>query len=138
MPYSMAVSTPLSNFEANLNYKDVIDPAVVVSFPLLSDPSVAFLAWTTTPWTLPSNLGLCVHPDYDYVKIKDGETGSIWILLEKCLNSIYKDPKKAKFTVIEKMKGSALKGMEYQPLFPYFADVSIWITVSVKVLRSEF
>jgi isoleucyl-tRNA synthetase len=70
MPYSMSVSTPLSNFEANLNYKDVIDPAVVVSFPLVSDPTVAFLAWTTTPWTLPSNLGLCVHPDFEYVKIK--------------------------------------------------------------------
>ena len=69
MPYSMAVSTPLSNFEANLNYKDTFDPAVVVSFPLVSDPSVSLLAWTTTPWTLPSNLALCVHPDFQYVKI---------------------------------------------------------------------
>ena len=69
MPYSMAVCTPLSNFEANLNYKDTFDPAVVVSFPLVTDPSVSLLAWTTTPWTLPSNLALCVHPDFQYVKI---------------------------------------------------------------------
>jgi isoleucyl-tRNA synthetase len=53
----------------------------------------------------------------------DGETGATWILLEKCLSSIYKDPKKAKFTVLEKMKGSALKGLAYEPLFDYFADV---------------
>jgi isoleucyl-tRNA synthetase len=119
----MAISTPISNFEANQNYKDVIDPAVVVSFPLTSDPSVAFLAWTTTPWTLPSNLALCVHPEFEYIKIKDGETGAIWILLENCLNSIYKDPKKAKFTILEKIKGSDLKGISYIPLFDYFADV---------------
>ncbi|TPX70658.1 isoleucine---tRNA ligase [Spizellomyces sp. 'palustris'] len=122
MPYSTGVTTPLSNFEANLNYKDVIDPAVVVSFPLLSDPSVAFLAWTTTPWTLPSNLALCVNPEFDYIKIKDHETGGVWILLEKRLDILYKDIKKAKFTVLEKVKGSALKGLEYQPLFDYFAE----------------
>ncbi|KAJ3278501.1 isoleucine--tRNA ligase, partial [Borealophlyctis nickersoniae] len=70
MPCSTAIGTPLSNFEAQQNYKDAIDPAVVVSFPLQSDHSVAFLAWTTTPWTLPSNLALCVNAEYDYVKIK--------------------------------------------------------------------
>ncbi|KAI9002349.1 tRNA synthetases class I-domain-containing protein [Gaertneriomyces semiglobifer] len=122
MPYSTAIHTPLSNFEANQNYKDVIDPAVVVSFPLVSDPSVSFLAWTTTPWTLPSNLALCVHPEMEYIKIEDGETGAKWILLEKRLAILYKDPKKAKYTVLQKMKGSELKGLEYEPLFDYFAD----------------
>ncbi|XJO71096.1 hypothetical protein BDV3_000669 [Batrachochytrium dendrobatidis] len=122
MPYSMAVCTPLSNFEANQNYKDVIDPAVVVSFPLTSDPSVSFLAWTTTPWTLPSNLALCVHPDFEYIQIKDGETGAEWILMEKRLDILYKDPKKAKFTIVKRFKGSDLKGMTYIPLFNYFAD----------------
>ncbi|KAJ3038350.1 isoleucine--tRNA ligase [Rhizophlyctis rosea] len=122
MPYSTAIGTTLSNFEATQNYKDVIDPAVTVSFPLLSDPSVAILAWTTTPWTLPSNLALCVHPDFDYVKIKDGETGSVWILLEKRLEVLYKDVKKAKFTVLEKIKGKDLVGLEYEPIFGYYAD----------------
>ncbi|TPX62646.1 isoleucine---tRNA ligase [Powellomyces hirtus] len=122
MPFSTAVHTPLSNMEASQNYKDVTDPAVVISFPLVSDPSVSFLAWTTTPWTLPSNLGLTVHPEFDYVKIKDGETGSVWILLGSRLDILYPDPKKAKFTVLETMKGNDLKGLEYEPLFDYFAE----------------
>ena len=63
MPYSNGCTTPLSNFEAGSNYKDVQDPAITVAFTLVDEPDTAFLAWTTTPWTLPSNLGLCVHPD---------------------------------------------------------------------------
>jgi len=72
MPYSTACTTPLSNFEANLAYKDTIDPAVVVSFPLEDEPGVSFVAWTTTPWTLPSNLALCVNPTLDSSKQKIG------------------------------------------------------------------
>ena len=73
MPYSVGCTTPLSNFEAGLNYKDVSDPAVMVSFPLISDKfseEVSMVAWTTTPWTLPSNLALCVHPEFEYVKVR--------------------------------------------------------------------
>lgn len=51
------------------NYKDVVDPAIIISFPLVEDPNVKLVAWTTTPWTLPSNLGLCVNPEMDYVKV---------------------------------------------------------------------
>ncbi|VDP33335.1 unnamed protein product [Echinostoma caproni] len=69
MPFSTACSTPLSNFEAGQNYKDVQDPAVIVSFPLDTQKDVEFVAWTTTPWTLVSNLALCVHPDKEYVKV---------------------------------------------------------------------
>ncbi|KAJ3248124.1 isoleucine--tRNA ligase [Chytriomyces hyalinus] len=122
MPYSTACTTPMSNFEANQNYKDVVDPSVVVSFPLTSDPSVSLLAWTSTPWTLPSNLAVCVNPNFEYVKIQDGETGSIWILLQSRLEMLYKDPKKAKYTVLGKMQGSALKGLEYEPLYDYFIE----------------
>ncbi|KAI8853546.1 tRNA synthetases class I-domain-containing protein [Chytridium lagenaria] len=122
MPYSTACTTPMSNFEANSNYKDVNDPAVVITFPLKSDPSVAFLAWTTTPWTLPSNLGLCVNPNYEYVKIRDEESGSVWILLQSRLEILYKDVKKAKYTILEKFLGSTLKGVEYEPLYPYFLE----------------
>jgi len=120
MPYSTACATPLSNFEANQNYKDAVDPAVTVAFPIVGDESTELLAWTTTPWTLPSNLALCVNPDFEYVKIKDGETGKHWILLEKRLDVLYKDLKKAKFEVIKKFKGSELAGLKYHPLFPYF------------------
>eukprot|EP00898_Chlorokybus_atmophyticus_P002811 jgi/Chlat1/3530/Chrsp23S03703 len=83
MPYSTGVTTPLSNFEAGLNYKDVTDPAVTVAFPLLNDSEgAALLAWTTTPWTLPSNLALCVHPEFVYTRVKETVTGKVYILAE--------------------------------------------------------
>ncbi len=71
MPYSTGCTTVLSNFEAGLNYKEVSDPAVMVGFPLDDDPHEAqMVIWTTTPWTLPSNLAICVHPDFTYVKVR--------------------------------------------------------------------
>uniref|UniRef100_A0A6Q2Z6G2 isoleucine--tRNA ligase n=1 Tax=Esox lucius TaxID=8010 RepID=A0A6Q2Z6G2_ESOLU len=73
MPFSTACNTPLSNFESNQNYKDVQDPSVIVNFPLIEDENVCLIAWTTTPWTLPSNLALCVNAELQYVKVK-GET----------------------------------------------------------------
>lgn len=72
MPFSTGCSTPLSNFESGQNYKEVQDPAVIVSFPIINRPEekgVSMVAWTTTPWTLPSNLALCVNPTEEYVKI---------------------------------------------------------------------
>ncbi|KAI9321518.1 isoleucyl-tRNA synthetase [Dichotomocladium elegans] len=120
MPYSTACTTPLSNFESSQNYKDVNDPAIVVGFPLISDPSTQLLTWTTTPWTLPSNLGVCVHPDFEYIKIKDELTGNQYILLEKRLDALYKDVKKAKFQILARYKGIDMKGWEIEPMFPYF------------------
>ncbi|KAM3536883.1 Isoleucine--tRNA ligase, cytoplasmic [Beauveria bassiana] len=122
MPYSTVLTTALSNFEANQNYQDVTDPAVVVSFPLLDDPNVNLLAWTTTPWTLPSHTGLAAHPDFEYIKIQDGKSGKIYILLEKLLATLYKDPKKADFKIIEKIKGKDMLGWRYEPLFEYFYE----------------
>ncbi|KAL1960866.1 hypothetical protein VTO42DRAFT_5849 [Malbranchea cinnamomea] len=122
MPYSTALNTPLSNFEAQQNYKDVQDPAIVVSFPLLEDPNTCLLAWTTTPWTLPSHLALAAHPDFEYIKIHDEASGKNYILLESLLRTLYKDPKKAKFKIIDRFKGSTMKGWRYEPLFDYFYD----------------
>ncbi|KAJ8063399.1 hypothetical protein OCU04_008620 [Sclerotinia nivalis] len=122
MPYSTVLTTALSNFEANQNYQDVTDPAVVVSFPLLKDPSTCLLAWTTTPWTLPSHTGLAAHPDFEYVKIHDEASGKNYILLEKLIGTLYKDPKKAKFKIVEKIKGSDMLGWQYEPLFDYFYE----------------
>jgi isoleucyl-tRNA synthetase len=122
MPYSTALATPLSNFESQQNYKDVQDPAVVVSFPLLDDPQTNLLAWTTTPWTLPSHTGLCAHPDFEYIKILDEKSGKNYILLEALLSTIYKDPKKAKFKILEKIKGKDMLGWRYKPLFDYFYE----------------
>lgn len=122
MPYSTALNTPLSNFEAQQNYKDTQDPAVVVSFPLLSDPKTMLLAWTTTPWTLPSHTSLAVHPDFEYAKILDEQSGHHYILLEALMKTLYKDPKKAKFKVLERIKGEDMLGWRYEPLFDYFYE----------------
>jgi isoleucyl-tRNA synthetase len=122
MPYSTALTTALSNFEANQNYQDIQDPAIVVSFPLLTDPKTSLLAWTTTPWTLPSHTGLAAHPDFEYIKIYDEISGKNYILLEKLLGTLYKDPKKAKFKVLERIKGKDMLGWKYEPLFDYFYD----------------
>ena len=119
MPYSMACATPISNFEKDLNYQDVNDPAVVVTFPLVDEPETAFVAWTTTPWTLPSNLALCVHPDLEYVKIKENASGTQYWLMEARTSQLYKDT--GEFTILEKCTGKALKGKKYKPLFDYFA-----------------
>lgn len=119
MPFSAKLGTPLSNFEANLNYQDVDDPSLTVTFPLASDPSTALLAWTTTPWTLPSNLAVAVGPDIDYVKVrKKGEEGSV--ILAKDRLSVY-FPDADAIDILEEMKGEKLKGLEVVPLFDYFA-----------------
>lgn len=123
MPYSTGLTTPLSNFEAQQNYKDVLDPAITVAFPLVTDPKTKLLAWTTTPWTLPSNLALAVHPDFEYVKILDKKTGDHYILLEKLLTSVYKKPKEGKdYDIVERIKGKDLVGLKYEPLFDYFYE----------------
>lgn len=122
MPYSTVLTTALSNFEANQNYQEVTDPAVVVSFPLLEDQNTCLLAWTTTPWTLPSHTALAAHPNFEYIKIHDTISGKNYILLEKLLGTLYKDPKKAKFTILERIMGSSMLGWKYEPLFDYFYE----------------
>ena len=121
MPYSTGCTTPLSNFEASQNYKEVNDPAVIVSFPLDEDPSVCMIAWTTTPWTLPSNLALCVHPDLQYVKVKENSSGKVYIMMEARLVSLFKAEKE--YEILAKMRGADLKDKGYKPLFNYFAHL---------------
>lgn len=122
MPYSTALNTPLSNFEAQQNYKDTQDPAVVITFPLIEDPRVALLAWTTTPWTLPSHTSLAVNPEFEYVQILDEVSGNQYILLEALLKTLYKDLKKAKYKIRKKIKGADMEGWRYKPPFDYFYD----------------
>lgn len=118
MPFSMRLGTPLSNFEANLNYKDVDDPSIVVAFESAEDPNVSFLAWTTTPWTLPSNLALMVGPELDYVQVRDPKSGKEFVLAEARLKSHFKD----EVEQVARFKGKELKGRKYRPLFPFFAE----------------
>ncbi|XP_059479642.1 isoleucine--tRNA ligase, cytoplasmic [Neocloeon triangulifer] len=121
MPYSTACNTPLSNFESGQNYKEVQDPAVVVNFPLLDEPNVALVAWTTTPWTLPSNLALCVNPELKYIKVKEKATGKIYILMEARVEALFKSPEL--YEVLGSMLGKELKGKKYKPIFDYFAQL---------------
>jgi len=131
MPYSTGCTTPLSNFEAGEDYRMVSDPAVTVSFPLVDDPSTSLLAWTTTPYTLPSNLALCVHPEFTYIKIHDIERNQNFILLENLLGTVYKeyangkkpDPKKEpKFKKVGSFLGKDMVGWRYTPIFDYFTE----------------
>lgn len=126
VPYSTGISTPLSNFEANLNYKQVQDPAITVSFRVTEGNSKVasgemILAWTTTPWTLPSNLALAVREDIDYVKLKEKSSGRIFILAEALVGSLFKKRDEETETITQ-LKGSDLLGVRYEPLFSYFAD----------------
>lgn len=121
MPYSTGCTTPLSNFEAQQNYKDVNDPAVTIGFNVIGQDKTQLVAWTTTPWTLPSNLALCVNPEFEYVKIYDEKRDRYFILMESLIKTLYKKPKDEKFKVVEKIQGKDLVGLKYEPLFPYFA-----------------
>ncbi len=122
LPYSPDLACPLSNMEVNLGgYKDVTDPAITVRFKADGEENTYFLAWTTTPWTLPSNLALAVGPEIDYLLIEDEESADRYYLAENLTGKYYKDNKG--FKVIKKMKGLELKGRTYEPLFPYFAHL---------------
>ena len=108
MPYSNACSTVLSNFEVQQNYKEVNDPSIYVTFPLKAHPELQLVAWTTTPWTLPSNLTLAVHPDTIYVKVREVKTTTALIMAESRVPHYYG---KEKYEILAKMKGSELEGL---------------------------
>lgn len=130
LPYCPRCSTVLSTHELAQGYKDVQDATVTVRFKItkapqgVKDPDMAngktyFLAWTTTPWTLPSNLGLCMGPEIDYVKILDKESGDFYIFAEARLSAYYKE--ESAYEIIYRAKGKDFIGARYEPLFPYFA-----------------
>ncbi len=133
MPYSWKLSTPLSNFEAGSNYKDVQDPTVTVRVKVkefkgekvqgLTDQTIYLLIWTTTPWTLPENLMICAGADIDYVVVRDltDDARPCYVMAKARLPYIFK--KAEQYEIVAEMKGSDLKGWEYEPMFPYFADL---------------
>lgn len=129
MPFSMKLGTPLSNFEANLNYQEVDDPSLVVSFE--AEDGSSFLAWTTTPWTLPSNLALMVGPDIDYVKVKS--EGKFYWLAEARLSAHFKEGAE----IVERKKGQELAGMRYKPLFDFFKDQNGFRVIVEEAVSTE-
>lgn len=131
VPYCMRCQTSLSNFEARLDdaFRPRQDPAITVAFRRKDRPGESFLAWTTTPWTLPSNVALAVGPDMEYVALeKDGER--VWVAAAalgryKALEGL---------SEVARARGADLVGARYEPLLPYFADTER----AFRVLPGEF
>ena len=117
MPYSTKLGTPLSNFEANLNYQEVDDPAVTVKMPT-QNPGEFFLIWTTTPWTLPSNLALIVNPDIEYARVKSHINNDFYIVAKKQVTAHFKDS--GSYEIHSTCRGKDLIGKKYTPPFSYF------------------
>lgn len=120
MPFSARLGTPISNFEANLNYKDVDDPSLIVQLELVDEPQTSFLIWTTTPWTLPSNLAVLAKKDMDYVKVREQKSDKQFILASNRLPHLFKNPEE--YQIVAHYTGSSLEGKRYKPLFPHFAE----------------
>ncbi len=131
MPFSMKLGTPLSNFEANLNYREIDDPSLVIAFEVIGEKSTFFLAWTTTPWTLPSNLALMVGPEIEYVKVR-AEEKNYW-LAESRLGVHFKQ----NVEVIERRKGKELAGLRYKPLFDFFQDQNAFRVILEEAVSVE-
>jgi isoleucyl-tRNA synthetase len=119
MPFSTACKTPLSNFEANLNYNDVSDPSVLISFPFikpLKGKEVSAVVWTTTPWTLPANCALAVNKDfkYDIFEYK----GKYYLMHCNRISEYFKD-----YKVVDNLLGSDLIDLEYSQQFDFYEDL---------------
>ena len=116
VPYCPRCGTPLSSHELSLGYKEgTIDPSVYVKFKVKGEENAYFLAWTTTPWTLPGNVALAVGENVDYVKVRD-VSGDVLYLAADLAESVL-DPG---YEVLETLKGKDLAGMRYEPLYTFF------------------
>ena len=135
LAYCWRCETPLSNTETRMDdvYRDRQDPALTVAFELETGERI--LAWTTTPWTLPSNLALAVGPDVDYAVLQHPD-GREYVLAEARMASYEKELDGA--TVVRTLKGSELAGRRYQPLFPFFADTeNAFVVLAADFVTTE-
>lgn len=122
VPYCPRCGTPLSSHEVAQAYKDVKERSAIVRFKVKGEDSY-ILAWTTTPWTLPSNVALCVNPDEDYVKVRTAD-GYTYYLAEALAETILGgDKPTSPYEVVERYKGRELEHKEYEPLFNFALDI---------------
>ena len=124
VPYCPRCGTPLSSHEVAQGYKDIKTKTGIVRFKVKNEDAY-FLAWTTTPWTLPSNLALCVNPNLTYLKIKAIDNNIYYIgkdLCDKVLSKLKTEENEKTYEVIKTFKGKDLEFMEYEPLYPYAID----------------
>lgn len=115
VPYCPRCGTSLSSHEVAQGYKEVEDPSVYVKFPVVGQDNTYFLVWTTTPWTLPSNVALAVKDSYTYVMVE--HNGEKLILAEGRLGAL-----DGEYTILEKFPGEKLVSMKYSPIFPFFEE----------------
>ncbi|MBR1737761.1 MAG: isoleucine--tRNA ligase, partial [Firmicutes bacterium] len=113
VPYCPRCGTALSSHEVAQGYKDVKETSAIAKFKIKGETNKYFLAWTTTPWTLPSNVALCVNADYDYCTVNSN--GDTYIMAEALLDTVLEEG----YEKLSTCKGSDLVGMEYEPLFDY-------------------
>ena len=136
--YSPGNGTVLSSHEVSLGYKEVQDPSVFVEFRLTEAADTYFLAWTTTPWTLPSNLLLAVNPEFDYVRVRLHDKDGKHLILAEALAPKVLD---GGYDVLETVKGRDLLGKTYEPLFDYALDAipreSAWRVVEAGFVTLE-
>ena len=140
VPYSTECGTSLSISEATGEdvYKEVIDPAIFIKFKVSNTINTYFIAWTTTPWTLPANLALVMNPNMKYVEVNNLSTNDHYILTENCLSNLYKPLNKKQeqtkqYDIIKSYLGIDFNNVEYEPLFPYYAQ-----NRTFKVLMGNF
>lgn len=119
MPYCPRCGTSLSSHEVAQGYKDVKENSLIVKFKVLGRDNEYILAWTTTPWTLPSNLALCVNPHEKYVRftIEGDENKTVYIMAEALIKSVFGEDAKA--NILNEYTGEELKGTEYEPLYSF-------------------
>ncbi|MEK6968769.1 MAG: isoleucine--tRNA ligase [Nanoarchaeota archaeon] len=129
VPYCPRCETPLSSHEVALGYKEVSDPAITVKFKL-KDKNRYVLAWTTTPWTLPSNVALAVNPNITYAVVK--HKGDEYVLAKELAAKYFESPE-----ISEEFEGTELVGLSYEPLFGYFQS-KLNPERSYKILPADF
>ncbi len=120
VPYCPRCGTPLSSHEVAQGYKDVKEKSAIAKFKVKDAENEYILAWTTTPWTLPSNVALCVNPAETYVKVKMKEDGTVYYMAEALCNTVLGEDS---YEVLESFTGKELEYKEYEPLFDYAVDI---------------
>ncbi len=139
VPQDPKSETVLSSHELALGYKEVTDPSIYVKFRI-KDSAESLLVWTTTPWTLISNVALCVGPDIDYVRVSHRESGEVLILAKSRMKVLLEknDEGESLWRVIAELKGRDLEGIDYEPLFTYMhPEKKCWYVTSGSFVSTE-
>ncbi len=143
-PYSPAAGTGLSSHELNMPgcYRDVKDTTCVAMFKICGQADTYAIAWTTTPWTLPSNTALCVGPNIDYVTLETThpykETQCRIIMAKALVGSMFPEGKSPEYKIVYECKGTALEGLRYEPLIPWVKPTEVSDKGSFRIILGDY